>query len=417
MAYTNIWDDTKPTGAEAANTIDDLMRSGKVDLEQRFNDIFAMPNFTDDPLRPYGLKFTDVQDAKIFFGDNGGTPRNILFRNKADATTFVTIGANTTINSGNFTVSNGTTTINGATTITLVSGSNNILTAHANFAGTYYGLFIAQQSGATKWAFGLNSGEFALVNAALNAENLHVTDAGLLTVRGGITLGAGSDLNLAGGGFGITNGATRFFQVPSGGAPMLTITNGITVSASGITVTGVSKITAAGGTLILDALSSFTSLQLSQNGAIKGFVGIDKTNGLTAGSSDGDLVLRAETGQFFRFSSAGSLLGSITNVGLLLWGTTASTGASGGDIVIANANYIRGVFSGTAYKMVGIDANSVLQLGDGSSGIYPAIARAVAPATNVNLKGILIMDTVTAGQITYFDGVTGARYKVIGTAF
>lgn len=93
MAYTNVWSDTTPTGSEAANTIDDIFRSLKVDIQQRFIDIFAMPNFTDDPLRPYGLKFTDAQDAVISMGDNGGTPRSVLWKNKAGSVTYLTLSS------------------------------------------------------------------------------------------------------------------------------------------------------------------------------------------------------------------------------------------------------------------------------------------------------------------------------------
>jgi len=93
MAYTNVWSDTTPTGAEAANTIDDIFRSLKVDIEQRFTDLFAMPNFTADPLRPYGLKLTDAQDAVINLGDNTGTPRSLIVKDKAGANTYLTINS------------------------------------------------------------------------------------------------------------------------------------------------------------------------------------------------------------------------------------------------------------------------------------------------------------------------------------
>lgn len=91
MPYTNTWNDTTPLGSEPANTIDDIFRSLKVDIEQRFVDIFAMPNFTADPLRPYGLKFTDAQDSTIFLGDNAGTPRSLFVKDKTGVTTFLTI--------------------------------------------------------------------------------------------------------------------------------------------------------------------------------------------------------------------------------------------------------------------------------------------------------------------------------------
>lgn len=102
--YTNVWDPTLPTGGEAANTIDDIDRSMKIDIQDRFSDIFAMPAFNTDPLRPYGLKFTDAQDSVINFGDNTGTPRNIIFKDKTGATTYATFGAAFNITGATFKV-------------------------------------------------------------------------------------------------------------------------------------------------------------------------------------------------------------------------------------------------------------------------------------------------------------------------
>lgn len=94
MAYTNVWDNTKPTGSEAANTISATFRQFKLDITERLNDIFGtMPAFTTDPLRPYGLKFTDSQDAVISMGDNAGTPRSIIIKDKAGATTYYTFSS------------------------------------------------------------------------------------------------------------------------------------------------------------------------------------------------------------------------------------------------------------------------------------------------------------------------------------
>jgi hypothetical protein len=126
MAYTNVWDDSVPTGGEAANTIATLIRSVKVDVEQRFEDIFGtMPNFTADPLRPYGLKFTDAANAVINLGDNAGTPRNLIIKNKAGSTTYITFGSSPaiTIASGGLTVSSGTSALQAitGTTLTLTS--------------------------------------------------------------------------------------------------------------------------------------------------------------------------------------------------------------------------------------------------------------------------------------------------------
>lgn len=106
MAYSNNWSVATPTGTEAANTIDNIIRSTKLDLQERLVDIWAMPNFTDDPLRPYGIKFTDIQNAVISLGDNAGTPRTLLIKDKAGANTYYTFAA------GAFTVDGGSLNVN-----------------------------------------------------------------------------------------------------------------------------------------------------------------------------------------------------------------------------------------------------------------------------------------------------------------
>lgn len=95
--YTNVWDDTKPTGSEAANTIDDIFRALKLDIDQRITDIFAMPSMATDPLRPYGIKFTDAQDSIIYLGDNSGTPRSLIVKDKTGTNTYASFGAMGTI--------------------------------------------------------------------------------------------------------------------------------------------------------------------------------------------------------------------------------------------------------------------------------------------------------------------------------
>lgn len=93
MAYTNVWNDALPNGSEAANTISAIFRGLKTDIDQRFSDIFAIPDFTADPLRPYGLKFTDNADSIIYLGDNAGTPRSLIIKDKTGTTTYGTINA------------------------------------------------------------------------------------------------------------------------------------------------------------------------------------------------------------------------------------------------------------------------------------------------------------------------------------
>ncbi|MDB5194323.1 MAG: hypothetical protein JWN50_337 [Parcubacteria group bacterium] len=57
-------------------------------------------------------------------------------------------------------------------------------------------------------------------------------------VNGSITIDAGSDLNLPGGAFGITNGSTRFLSVPSGTNPLVTFSGSGGIAVTGLAGTG-----------------------------------------------------------------------------------------------------------------------------------------------------------------------------------
>lgn len=133
MAYTAVWDEDVPLGSAAANTIDDLFRNLKRDLRERIADYLSLPSaseasFATDPLRPYGLKFTDAADAILSLGDNTGTPRALIVKNKAgdtsyfsfDSTRFDIIGAlDIRVNTDKFTVA-------GATGNTVIAGTLNV---------------------------------------------------------------------------------------------------------------------------------------------------------------------------------------------------------------------------------------------------------------------------------------------------
>lgn len=102
--------------------------------------------------------------------------------------------------------------------------------------------------------------------------------------------------------------------------------------------------------------------------------------------------------------------------GIITTGGAATTGASAGDIVLLDGRALRAAIGGSARNLIGVDANSIIQLGD--SGNYAvALPRFTGVAAGVNNKGIIFVDTGTAGQLVFFDGVTGARYKLTGTAF
>lgn len=109
---------------------------------------------------------------------------------------------------------------------------------------------------------------------------------------------------------------------------------------------------------------------------------------------------------------------SITDA-VFAWGTTVTTGAASGDVVLKNTAAIRGVNAGgdTALTMIRVDANNVVQLGQPASGVYTAVgAKAAAdlPAGGSNNSGVLLVDTAN-GRLIYYVGAN--RYYLTGTSF
>lgn len=93
--YTNVWNDTLPTGSEAANTLDNIIRGLKTDIDQRFVDMMVIAAFNADPLRSGGVRFTDASDSVFFLGDAGvGNSRSIDFKDKTGTTSY--FGLNST---------------------------------------------------------------------------------------------------------------------------------------------------------------------------------------------------------------------------------------------------------------------------------------------------------------------------------
>lgn len=184
LAYTNVWSNTTPLGTAAANSIDNIFRSVKVDITDRFTDIFAMPNFTADPLRPYGLKFTDAQDAKIFMGDNAGTPRPILLRNKADSLTYMTF-------------SHLLLTVPALTSTGAIQGT--VITATSNFAGALTGAVTGNASTATALQTARTIGGTSFDGTANIAVNLAATATILATSRNinGVAFNGSADITVS----------------------------------------------------------------------------------------------------------------------------------------------------------------------------------------------------------------------------
>lgn len=179
--------------------------------------------------------------------------------------------------------------------------------------------------------FIVNTNKFTVTASTGNttiAGSLTVT--GLVTANAGVsttsvTLSAGNDLVLPGGGFGLTNGTTRFLAVASGANPAVTLG-----SSGGITVTG--AITATGGVVgaVTGNASTATALQ---NARTIGGVSFDGTAAITVATATGGFTV-----------SGGTLTAAATAFsGNLAIGTTKFTvAAASGDTTIAGTLIVQG---------------------------------------------------------------------------
>ena len=72
MAYSNSWDEAVPSGGDDADTIDDKMRAGLVNIRERLCDVFggmSLPNWQADPILLKGLRGGGDADFEV----KGGT--------------------------------------------------------------------------------------------------------------------------------------------------------------------------------------------------------------------------------------------------------------------------------------------------------------------------------------------------------
>jgi hypothetical protein len=204
LAYSAIWDETVPTGAEAANTIGTIFRNLKRDVDERLIDIFGMPSFATDPLRPYVLKFSSVPGTNDIIP--GAT--SFRFRDVANANNNVTIS-----DAGNVVI-RGTLTSGAITGTTItVTTSVSVTGAASIIGGTVKGDF-----GANKDLLlqpGNAAGNVTFVSSVGGTVGT-ISNTGNLAVNGSISGATG-----ALGGLSITNGA-------SVGITINTTTNAVT---------------------------------------------------------------------------------------------------------------------------------------------------------------------------------------------
>lgn len=291
---------------------------------------------------------------------------------------------------------------------------------------------------------------------------------GALTVSSSLSVGNG--ITVTAGGATITGGLT----VATSG--LVVSTGGITVTLGGLTVaagaTAVQALTATTGTfssgiavnaataaITLNATSGVPTIALGFSGVTASYVKSGGANRVTlsnaadvtiADFNDGALAITAD------FTATGSINSTAGNIrvgnniayqarnaadtaylnllsadgnnnvrlgdngaSVVLVATSVSTGASQGDVVLANTKAVRAVnAAGTnTLPLVTLDAGNLVQLGSESAGAFPAVPMRAAgslPAASALMNGVLAIDT-TNNRLCYWSG--GVRYYINGTSF
>jgi hypothetical protein len=198
-----------------------------------------------------------------------------------------------------------------------------------------------------------------------------------------------------------------------------------TISVSGTstlaTVTAAGDLTVNGATARLYLQPSTTT-----NGAFgtyintggSGFVGLENSTGnalFTSGGVAYAMSILAPVGKPILFGPNGgaSVVGTITSGGIFLWGTTVTTGAGVGDVVLANTKAIRSVNTAgsSTVAMLSMDVTSdrvLLSCNTTSLGIVAGLF-----ATTVGVAGPA--SALPATPVKYWvvrDNDTSATYKI-----
>lgn len=361
MAYSNIWNEALPAGSEAANTIKFIFRNLKLDIDQRFIDIFNMPNFTDDPLRPRGLKFSDAVNSTIFLGDNAGTPRTLSIKDKTGATTYLTFGGTPAlvIASGGLTISSGTTAVQALTATTGVFTSSVSTNTFFSTGTTGLGgqLRYVDDTNTFRWFSGISavaaSKDFLIYDAVNAAARLTIDKTTGVSLFGASVTSQGtlSSIMATQGILSLdtTSGAT------SDNTQILFRRGGVTKWQAGVNVTGINS-----------------DLFEIHNGT-SSIVKIDRTTGLITFNSGltvsaGTTALQALTATTGNFS--GAITGNLT--GNALTATTFQT-----------ARNINGVsFNGSADITIPINPASVVTADTaGISNVFTTLCTTIAGLT------------------------------------
>jgi hypothetical protein len=202
-------------------------------------------------------------------------------------------------------------------------------------------------------------------------------------------------------------------------ATTLTIASGLTVSAGGITVgTVVGGAAVTTPTCIISLGSTYTNVQGQMSKAkVKVY---EDNSGLVFGFGAYASALEYHTpsGVDHDWYVNNALIGRMTRGGIFAWGTTVTTGASAGDIVLANGSFLRGVVSGVVTSpIISIDANGFPQMGTTTMAGPGKLSRDTflnLPSSGATRDGIAGMDS-SNNRFVYY--VNGNRYYLTGTSF
>lgn len=144
-------------------------------------------------------------------------------------------------------------------------------------------------------------------------------------------------------------------------------------------------------------------------------------------SGAGDTYIVNPSGDVIDFYSGGvhtmrsnvALLRLGVGVVAAIGGPGSTAGASVGELVLGNNMYLRAsnAASSTTSKLIGLDVNSIVQIGEPGTGQFASLGGRPAASLNAGqsaLDGCVTQDT-TNNRLVYYSG--GNRYYLTGTAF
>lgn len=349
MSYTNVWSDASPLGSAAANTIDDIFRALKVDIEQRLSDLHGIADFTTDPLKTNYIRAgygTSTKGGYVALTDDAGLLKwQVGLRSTAAAKSFVIYDIANNVDRLSINASTGLTTLSNG--LALTAGG---LTVTAGGLVVTAGGLTVSAGGFSLPGAGNNASFGGNISLTTDSAEVTTTFAGVTTsrfktdVNGGlVSVDGANQLRF------LTNSTTRLSISGVGvvavvanatiGTGLSITAGGLTVVNGGMTVTGTYNQT---GDIAASLAASDNQLSLnSVGGSGRQYAMIAKTSG--------NFVIRDITGGTDRFTI---VAGGVVQVAASLTVGTGLTVSAGGATV-----------SGTIHGSGAIIADSTLSAG------------------------------------------------------